>query len=116
MPARRSKRFGDADRKTCRRRKWTLLTLAAAGLPALQPGAYADDTWDNSSGNALWSMASNWVSNVEPDSSDDLLFPLGLPGGDIIINLSAGELCQSLTINDGYVLSGGSGNESSDFV
>jgi autotransporter-associated beta strand protein len=66
----------------------------------------AADTWDNSNGNAGWSTATNWADNSEPLDTDDVVFPLGQPGGASTISLGAGEFARSLTFNDNYLLNG----------
>jgi hypothetical protein len=74
--------------------------------------AYTDlappDVWDNSSGTALWSNAVNWVDNTEPTAGSAVTFPAGFPNGDSAITLADAETAADLTLNDNYMLSGGS--------
>ena len=83
-----------------------IITLCPLGMPPVR----ADDTWDNTSADALWSTPGNWADDSEPLAGDDVTLPVGFPpaGTASTITLSAGEVAQSLAINDSYTLAGGS--------
>jgi T5SS/PEP-CTERM-associated repeat protein/autotransporter-associated beta strand protein len=70
-------------------------------------GAFAD-VWDNSSGNSLWSTATNWSDNTEPTINDAVVFPSVIPGGMRTITLAINEVSSSLTFNHDYTLTAGS--------
>src|SRR6185295_11117958 len=65
--------------RRARLRDATAACLAAAAVIAVThvPSARADDIWDNSSGNALWSNAANWQDDGEPTSGDVVTFLAG---------------------------------------
>jgi fibronectin-binding autotransporter adhesin len=80
-------------------RNFALVATVLAAALGVTPFAAAD-TWDNSSGNSLWSTNSNWADNTQPTNSDPVIFPDPIPPpGTIDITLSAGEQAQSLTFN-----------------
>jgi fibronectin-binding autotransporter adhesin len=78
----------------------------AAGMPSICPA----DSWDNTSGDASWSNATNWLDNTEPNAAafDSVDFPPGFPNADTTITLSSGEYALSLSISDSYTFTGGS--------
>ena len=92
------------------RRRRAGACLAAAALALTPPLARAADTWDDSSGDGLWSSGPNWVDNTVPGSGDIVTFPAGFPGpgAKTTVTLSSGELAASLIFNDSYTLSPGS--------
>ena len=74
----------------------TLLSLAAH-LPAAT-------IWDFGAGTNAWSTATNWDTNLEPTSAEDVILPLGLGA---TITLAGTENAKSLSFLDNYTLSGG---------
>ncbi|MBA3484604.1 MAG: autotransporter-associated beta strand repeat-containing protein, partial [Pirellulales bacterium] len=90
---------------------WRRLSLAGVLLASVIESHAVADTWDNSSGDALWSTAANWADNSEPASTTEpVTFPN--PGGfyNANISLSAGEVCGSLTFDAIYNLGSGTLN------
>ena len=85
---------------------WLLPVVTAP----LVPTAGFSNTWDNSSGNGLWLTASNWSDGSTPTVGDSVIFPLGFPNGDHIINLAGQGLGLQLSFSDSYTLSGSSLN------
>ncbi|MBL8878540.1 MAG: autotransporter-associated beta strand repeat-containing protein [Phycisphaerales bacterium] len=73
----------------------------------VEPPRVFADQWDNSSGNAQWSTATNWADNTEPGINDFVTFPNSMPGGASTITLSSGEFALSLTFLNSYTLTGG---------
>ncbi|QQS09108.1 MAG: autotransporter-associated beta strand repeat-containing protein [Phycisphaerales bacterium] len=80
--------------------------LAACGTTLVATTSLADN-WDNSSGNAQWSTATNWMDNTEPTLADFALFPNTFPDGQSVITLTTNEVALSLTFLNSYTLSGG---------
>ena len=80
-----------------------LLALAAVTAPVTVRGAAV--TWDNSSGDNLWSTAANWDGNSEPDAAAEVIFPVSLAGGTV--SLANGELAHRLQFDGAFTLSGG---------
>ena len=86
-----------------------LAILIALGCDAMQSSSHAalvtwtggmDTTWDN---------GANWNSDgsLKPTAADDVVLPIGVPANGSVITLISGELANSLTINNDYILSGG---------
>jgi autotransporter-associated beta strand protein len=68
--------------------------------------AAATKTWDGSTSN-LWSVASNWVENVVPAASDDLVFPANAQNQSNQNNLAPNTTFKSIQITGGsYTISG----------
>jgi hypothetical protein len=65
------------------------------------------ETWDNSSGNAQWSTATNWADNTEPTSMEAVVFPSTIPLNQATILMTTMEFASSLTFNNDYTLQGG---------
>jgi autotransporter-associated beta strand protein len=70
-------------------------------------GALAD-VWDNSTGSAFWSSASNWADDSEPTAADNVFFPSGFPGGANVIFLdnAPSETAVGVFFEDDYTLTG----------
>lgn len=82
----------------------SLIALAIAGVIGTAGSLRAATTWDFGAGTGAWSTATNWDTNIEPTSADDVIFPLGLAG---TITLAATENAKTLSFLDNYTLSGG---------
>jgi len=54
------------------RRKVTLITVSAIVLGFAQYGRAATRTWDNDSGDDLWTTASNWSADTAPVAADEV--------------------------------------------
>ena len=52
-------------------------------------------------------METNWNNSLEPTAADDVVLPVIVPASGSVITLTAGELANSLTINNDYTLTGG---------
>ncbi|MFB3386397.1 LamG-like jellyroll fold domain-containing protein [Flavobacterium sp. LAR06] len=63
--------------------------------------AQTTNTWDGSSGDGLWSTASNWSTNSVPTSSQDVIIPNGSSSNLRTVNINSSATCKSLTINSG---------------
>jgi fibronectin-binding autotransporter adhesin len=61
----------------------------------------------NGSTDALWDTPANWTPTGEPLAADDAIFPAVAPALGLNITLAAGEVANSLTFRNDYVLSAG---------
>ena len=74
-----------------------LLTLLAAFFGAAS-GQAASRTWDGGGGDANWTTAANWDTNVVPATTDDVTFGTAFTSGTTI-GLNGSKTANSLTIN-----------------
>ena len=78
----------------------TTAALALLGLPLHA----ATVTWDFGAGTNAWSTGTNWDTNTEPTTLDDVVLASGLGA---TLSLSTGEQALSLLFRADYTLAGG---------
>jgi hypothetical protein len=80
-------------------------TRLILGLEALESRTLLSTvSWIGGSGD--WSVGSNWSNGTGPSAGDNAV--INLPG-IAVTHASGSDTVQSLTLNDGFTLSGGSG-------
>jgi hypothetical protein len=82
-----------------------IITIIIIVLPALANDAgAATRTWTGTNG-GFWSDPGNW-GGTTPVAGDDLVFPSGALNQSTTNDLSVGTVFHSITLAEGYVLSG----------
>src|SRR6266508_1726190 len=78
------------------------MALVVLSLPTV-PGARATTTtWTGADPSGYWSAPANWSPAGVPTNGNDLVFPGGLPPGDMVsTNDLTGSFFRSITFNQG---------------
>jgi fibronectin-binding autotransporter adhesin len=91
-------------RQTVRIRIFAAALLAGLGNGMSRGGT---DVWNGGS-DSSWDTAANWSLSAAPEPADDASFTSPPGVGGLGVSLGVGETANSLTLDDGYSLNGGS--------
>jgi len=103
----KSRRLRRSPRRLAKSR---VVLLAAASLALVVKPVWGNtDNWNDGANDANWDTNGNWSSGTAPGTSDQAVFVTPIPNMAGTINVG-NETIGSLSLNDGYALSGGSLN------
>src|SRR5436190_12921856 len=79
-----------------------LMALVVLSLATVPGARAATTTWTGADPSGYWSAPANWSPSGVPTNGNDLVFPSGLPPGDMVsTNDLPGSFFRSITFNQG---------------